>query len=274
MGDGQYKIGAIIQARLGSTRLPNKVLKQLPSGTNKTVISQIINQINKINIIDDVLVATSKSSINDELENYLLGIDVSCFRGSEEDVLSRFYYIVQEYNYDYVLRFTGDNPIIDQGYLKEFLNYCINNGLTYANTSNLPLGCNFEFISAKEINKAHLGTDNKYDREHVTPFIKKNAELKETYIFENYSNHFNLRLTIDYPTDYLVIDYLFKKIVKNEISLSRIEKIVAKEKWILNVNNNIQKRKFEYLSEEIEFILPFLDEYELIRIRKKLLNEK
>ena len=132
MAVGQFKIGAIIQARLGSSRLPNKVLMPLPLGSNQTILSQIIKKIKEVDVICDVVVATSKLPINDKLEEYIRNLNIDCFRGEEEDVLSRFYHISQERNFDYVIRFTGDNPIVDTEYLKQFINNFLKKKLEYS----------------------------------------------------------------------------------------------------------------------------------------------
>ena len=90
MGVGQFKIGVIIQARLGSSRLPNKVILPLPVGSKKTIISEIIESVKDLSEISNVIVATSTSKVNDRLESYLDSLKVECYRGSENDVLSRF----------------------------------------------------------------------------------------------------------------------------------------------------------------------------------------
>ena len=121
MAVGQFKIGVIIQARLGSTRLPNKVMLPMPLGSERTIISEIIERVKDVSEISNVIVATSISKVNDDLESYIDSLKVECYRGSENDVLSRFYEIVIKHNFEYVIRLTGDNPIVDNILLKEFI---------------------------------------------------------------------------------------------------------------------------------------------------------
>ena len=182
MAVGQFKIGVIIQARLGSTRLPNKVMLPLPVGSEKTIISEIIERVKDVSEISNVIVATSISKVNDDLESYIDSLKVECYRGSENDVLSRFYEIVIKHDFEYVIRLTGDNPIVDNILLKEFISNFISNDLDYSYSNNLPLGCNFEMMKASEIIKAYKNTEDLFDKEHVTPYIKRFAKKTEDFL--------------------------------------------------------------------------------------------
>jgi spore coat polysaccharide biosynthesis protein SpsF len=273
MAAGQFKIGAIIQARLGSTRLPNKVLMPLPIGSNETILSQIIKKIKEVDIISDVIVATSKLPINDRLEEYVKSLNIDCFRGEEEDVLSRFYHISQERNFDYVIRFTGDNPIVDNLLLKEFISNFISNDLDYSCSNNLPLGCNFEMMKASEIIKAHENSKNVFDKEHVTPFVKRNSNKTADFTFNNIKVIPNLRLTIDYASDYALINLIYAMLKDKSKSVKNIINIITENLWLLDINNNnFQKKEFKNIDEEIKNILPLIKERELNRLQKILIN--
>lgn len=271
MVDGQFKIGAIIQARLGSTRLPNKVLMPLPIGSKSTIISTIINRLSPIKRLNDIVVATSTKTINDELEASESLQDVSCFRGQEDDVLSRFYHIVKEHKYDIVIRLTADNPIIDQVYLEEFIENFISKNLDYSYSKNLPLGCNFEIMKTSEIIKAHENSKTDYDKEHVTPYIKRTAKHIEYYDFSNYTGRSDIRLTIDYPSDYAFVQLLFTMLKDQVINLNSINELVNANEWLLDINkDNFQKINFESLDDEINEIETFLTKREFHRIHKIL----
>ena len=268
---GQFKIGAIIQARLGSTRLPNKVLMPLPIGSNETILSQIIKKIKEVDIISDVIVATSKLPINDRLEEYVKSLNIDCFRGEEEDVLSRFYHISQERNFDYVIRFTGDNPVVDNLYLKQFINNFFKKKLEYSYSTNLPLGCNFEMMKSSEIMQAYENTEDMFDKEHVTPFIKRNAKRKEYFTFENIQLNENLRLSVDHPSDYALMTMIYSLLKNKQKSVKNIFKLIDNNNWMVNINkDNFQKKKYLNIDEEIEEIIPFLKERELVRLEKLL----
>ncbi|UAB76415.1 cytidylyltransferase domain-containing protein [Mesoflavibacter sp. SCSIO 43206] len=269
---GHYKIGAIIQARLGSKRLPNKVLMPL-GGNDNTIISQIISQLKKVEQIEKIIVASSLKKANDLLETYVLSLNTECFRGSEDDVLSRFSHILKNNSFDYVLRFTSDNPVVDIKYLKEFINNVLTKELDYSYSQNLPLGCNFEMIKANLITDAHQKTTKSYDKEHVTPYVKRTAKKQELYNFKIDTLFSKLRLTIDYPSDYSFVFLISCLLKDQELNINNIYKLVSQNLWLLNINNdNYQKKEYLNLEEEIADLLPIVKEREFKRIEKLLLN--
>ena len=273
MAVGQFKIGAIIQARLGSTRLPNKVMLPLPVGSERTIISEIIERVKDVPEISNVIVATSISKVNDGLESYIDSLKVECHRGSENDVLSRFYDIVIKHKFKYIVRLTADNPIVDNILLKEFISNFISNDLDYSCSNNLPLGCNFEMMKSSEIIKAHENTEDLFDKEHVTPFIKRNAKITEDYIFNNIKINNNLRLTVDYASDYAFINLIYNMLKGKSKSVKNIINLVEKNSWLLDINkSNFQKKEFKNISEEIKNILPLIKQRGLKRLQKLLIN--
>ena len=273
MAVGQFKIGVIIQARLGSTRLPNKVMLPLPSGSSGTVISEIVERLKNISEISDVIVATSKSKVNNDLENYINDLRVKCYRGSEKDVLSRFYNIIIKYKFQYVIRLTADNPIVDNILLKQFIINFISNDLDYSCSNNLPLGCNFEMMKSSEIVEAHKNTQDPSDREHVTSFIKRNANKRSIYAFNNIKVIPNLRLTIDYASDYAFINLIYTMLKSKSKSVKNIINLVEKNKWSLAINkNNYQNTEFKNINQEVENIFPIIIERKLNRLQKLLKN--
>ena len=273
MAVGQFKIGFIIQARLGSTRLPNKVMLPLPVGSERTIISEIIERVKDVSEISNIIVATSISKVNDDLESYIDSLKVECFRGSENDVLSRFYEIVLKHNFEYVIRLTGDNPIVDNILLEEFITNFISNDLDYSYSNNLPLGCNFEMMKASEIIKAYKNTEDLFDKEHVTPYIKRFAKKTEDFLFNNIDVTNNLRLTIDYASDYAFINLIYMMLKNKSKSVKNIIKLIEGNLWLLDINNtNFQKKEFKNIDEEIENILPLINERELFILKKMLVN--
>ena len=272
---GHCKIVAIIQARLGSSRLPNKVLLPLPVGSKNTIISHIISQLDKVSFISKIVVATSKSQINDKLENYLTSLKVSCYRGDEEDVLSRFYDIATNNDFDFIIRLTADNPVLDIHYLEEFVKNCIDKDLDYSYSKNLPIGCNFEIVKTFKLIESYSLVTSKYEREHVTPYIKTHSKKIEFYKFKNIHVKDNLRLTVDYPSDYAFLNLLFSFLKEKEISLNNIYGILNLKPWLLEINKEShQKREWLNLEEEMEEILSISKSLEMNRINKVLENVK
>lgn len=172
-----------------------------------------------------------------------------------------------------MIRFTADNPIIDVNFLQEFLSNFKTKDLDYSYSNNLPLGCNFEIMKSEQLVLAQEFANTVFDKEHVTPYIKRTASKIEYYKFKNYQPLENLRLTIDYPTDYAFIQLLFVMLKNKDKTLENIDYLVSKTAWLLDINkNNFQKKEYNNLEEEITALLPFLQEREFNRI-EKILNK-
>ena len=139
---------AIVQARMGSTRLPNKVMKY---AVGKPMIQHLIERLSRSEIIDKIVIATSEETMNDTLENYVKGLGYDVYRGSEDDVLDRYYRVALQYNPDIVVRITGDCPLICYEVTDMVINYFIT-GLPQSYNS-YPGGLDTEVFSNNVLKK-------------------------------------------------------------------------------------------------------------------------
>lgn len=266
MADGQLNksnIGAIIQARMQSSRLPGKILMPLPFPTGKPIIEQIVENLSS-NFIENIFIASSENKENDPLEKFCQTKKIICFRGSEENVLSRFITIIEAYNLDHVIRLTGDNPIVDNQSLSKVLEVHLTNQNDYTNSSGLPLGMNIEVAKASSLLEASTNTAlTKDDLEHVTLFLKKNKKYKKETINFN-SGVSNLRMTIDYPADFAMFSVLFTLNSGVPPTLEQLKRLLEENLWIKQINENaIQKQHFNDLSEEVEYAYNLLKSFDL-----------
>ncbi len=239
------KIGAIIQVRNNSTRLPGKVLMPLPFPNGESLLFHILKEIRKSNNIDDIYLATTNNSIDDEIEKFGKKNGVKVYRGSEDDVLSRFVGIIDIEESDVVIRLTGDNPFIDIESLDAAIDYHINSDNDYTKTEGLPLGMNFEIVNSKALTLLNEHELTASDKEHVTLFFNRTDKFhKSVYKFEEYGDIENLRLTVDYPSDYAMASFLFSMVEKHEIKwLDLITKVKDEMPWVFKINHlNIQKQ--------------------------------
>lgn len=249
MADGQLskiKVGFLIQARMKSIRLPNKVLMNIPLGSGKPIIQWIVDELKRSVFAGEIIIATSINSENDVLFDFCRSKHIKCFRGSEEDVLSRFIKIEESEKFDVIVRLTADNPIIDIAILDKTIQFHLDSKNDYTKTEGLPIGMNFEIISPRtllDLQNQHLSSS---DKEHVTLFIKNsNLYKKGIYCPVPNSTVKNLRLTVDYPSDFMVISSvlsLASETNKVEFGLVFIEKIFRDYPWIFDINSgNIQQ---------------------------------
>ena len=202
------KIVAIVQARMGSTRLPNKVMKLI---NGKPMIQLLLERLSKSKEINQIVVATSTNEGNLPLVNFIQQAGFDCEQGSEDDVLDRYLYAAKKYNADVIVRITGDCPLVDATLVDDcILNFrsskldylCNNYPPTY------PDGLDIEVFTIAALEFAHNTTKDKFDREHVTPFFRKPGKFK-TKTLKNPDNLSNLRWTVDELDDFYVIEKVF-----------------------------------------------------------------
>ena len=141
------KIGAIIQARYQSTRLPGKVMMPLPLPSGKPLLQHITDSALLSKVIDKVCIATSTLFKNDVIVDFANKQGIDVFRGNDKDVLSRFIALTRKHQFDIVVRLTGDNPLLDAQRLDEAIQYHLDEGNEYTKTQGLPLGMNFEIVN-------------------------------------------------------------------------------------------------------------------------------
>ena len=128
------KVGAIIQARTGSSRLRGKVLLKLPYGGEKTVLEHVIGRVKRAQTVEEVVVATTTKKEDDAIVRIAEEMGVKVFRGSEKDVLSRYYHAAKEHRLDIVVRITSDCPCIDPEIIDGAVRLHLQSGADYTRT--------------------------------------------------------------------------------------------------------------------------------------------
>ncbi len=273
------KIGAIIQARSSSTRLPNKIFLSLPYKSNISVLEHIINRSKKVHLLDEIIVATTYKKDDDVIENFCNKIGINCFRGDEDNVLSRFYAAAENNKIDIIIRLTADNPCIDYNLINSTIRFHINESNDYTFTKDYPVGLNIEVCSFIALKKAYQNVTEIYEKEHVTPYIYKSHPEYFKIGMVNSGEPLrrpDIRITLDTEEDYILLctvyDYLY---YKNNFFLSEdIVKLFVEKPWIGMINKKIiQKKIFNTLEEEIEESIKILDLQDLKRVKVYLVNK-
>ena len=262
---GKRKIAAIIQARYGSSRLPGKVLMNLPFSSDDTVLSQNVTRLSKVKALDEIIVATSVNESDNIIYNYCVKNNIICERGNENDVLNRFLYVAEKRNIDVIVRITCDNPIILIDKLEDVIDQHIKNNADYTRNLNLPYGTSFEIMNFETLKLVYQSPDlSESDKEHVTPFIKRHNE--KFHIQEiNHNLDFNFRFTIDYPSDYAVMNIIFQylKELNYVYDIHTLIHFIKNNKWLETINGQgIQKKQFDTTAEEINSAIKLLEQLE------------
>lgn len=237
------KILAITQARYGSTRLPAKILKKVNS---QTLLEIHLRRILQSKMINKLKIATT----DEEGSKYIIDIadkvGVDYYKGSVEDVLSRFYSTAETENPDYVIRLTSDCPLIDPNIIDELIKFIIGSDYDYVSTdsASFPDGLDTEVMKFSVLKRAYEEAVLKSEREHVTPYIWKNGTANGGNIFKTYKypnlagnyNANNYRITIDEPEDFEVIKILIENLGTDKDWKTYIDFLI-KNKDVYNINS-------------------------------------
>ena len=230
---------AIIQARMGSTRLPKKVMLEV---LGKPVLWHVVNRVSKAKLIDGLIIATTVNLEDDIIVKFCKNNDILVFRGSENDVLDRYYQCAKEYGIKDIVRITADCPLHDPNiidmaireYLKGKYDYVCNT-IQYT----FPDGFDVEVFSFGALEDAWKNANLPSEREHVTPFIKKNEKFKKKNIYSNKKYPAN-RCSLDYIDDYEFIKRIYEGIGKEMFYIDDVMDYVKKNPEILKINQHIK----------------------------------
>ena len=243
------KIIAIIQARMSSSRLPGKTMMQI---CNKPLIEHIVNRVTSCNQIEEVILATSNDSSDDILYQWAKNHSITCYRGSLEDVLDRFYNAAALNYADVVVRITGDCPLIDPGTIDEVVQGFIQGDYDlYSLGGAFPDGLDcqvFSFKSALEV--AWKQSTLLSEREHVCPYIENNPALFKLGALEKFSSDRSIRLTLDQQEDFELINKIYEHLYyKNPLfDIHTIFEFLDNNPALLDINSAIIRNEGYYKS--------------------------
>lgn len=202
------KVVAIVQARMGSTRLPNKVMKEIGG---VPMIELLLARLSRAKEIDQIVVATSVDEKNEPLASHVQKLGYLCIRGSENDVLQRYLDAAHVSNADVVVRVTGDCPLIDPEVVNEVVAHFKNQDIDYvSNTSppTYPDGLDTEVFTLAALERAASESQDSFDHEHVTPYLRRPGLFKTAGI-THAEDLSGLRWTVDEPADFEVVSNVF-----------------------------------------------------------------
>jgi spore coat polysaccharide biosynthesis protein SpsF len=233
----------IIQSRMGSTRLPGKVLKPLGATDN---MDYVVSRCRAIIGVDEVVVATSTLPGDDALETWCREFGVPCFRGSEQDVLARYYFCAKEYHPDYVIRVTADCPFLDYQLAGDVLKLAVEQKLDYVFYPPLPHGLVIEPIPFAKLEWMHFNTTEDRHREHVTYYLNEYREQYQTLVWQlpEILCHPELRLTLDTAQDYQLLSKIADHFSHDKlIPTQDVITYLLANPDIASINSTIQQKK-------------------------------
>ena len=197
----------VVQARMGSTRLPGKVLKDI---AGRPMLSYQMERLRRVKRVERIVVATPDHPADDAVERFCQKEKIACVRGSEDDVLARYHLAIERFPADVVVRITADCPLIDPAIVDEAIAAYEPDYVSNMLEKTYPYGMAVEVFSAQTLREAHREAKDPAEREHVTPFIWRRPQryrLKSLTMTPNLSHH---RWTVDTPEDFELVSRLLK----------------------------------------------------------------
>lgn len=233
------KIVALVQARMGSTRLPNKVMK--PIG-GVPMIELLLSRLSRAKEIDQIVVATSVDARNQPLVQHVQGLGFACEQGSENDVLDRFVQAAQKHQAEVVVRITGDCPLVDPELVDEVIRGFKAAGVDYFSNISPPTypdGLDIEVFTFKALEKANQETSKPFDHEHVTPHLRESGRFK-TAAMQNDQDLSALRWTVDEPADFAVIEKIFQHFhPRTDFTWGEVLALQSAQPEMFNINQHL-----------------------------------
>ncbi len=242
------KIACIIQARVGSTRLPNKVLLKV---SYKEILIHVVERVLRATKIDDVIVATTTSPNDKMIVDLIENLDherVTTFQGSEEDVLDRYFQAAKDSSSDVVIRITSDCPLIDWELLDQMINKFIDGNYDYISNvltkRTYPRGLDIEIFSFAVLKKMWELRDKKREREHVTTYVRENPSLFKTMNFQQECDLSHLRWTVDEEDDLKLVRIIYEELYhKPGFRTDDILELINRRPELATMNIHVEQKK-------------------------------
>lgn len=239
------KIISILQARVSSTRLPEKVLKGL---LGRPMLARQIERVRRAEMIGELIVATSGQREDDAIEALCRDVGVTCFRGSLNDVLDRFYQCARHYNPDHIVRLTGDCPLADPAIIDGVVRFHLEGDYDY--TSNTleptwPDGIDVEVMRYRCLAEANEEAELPSEREHVSSFIYKRPERYHLGSVVQKEDNSSLRLTVDEPEDFDLVSRIYERLYPRNpaFGLDDVMNLLAGSPELIRLNNQFARNE-------------------------------
>ncbi|MGE7766859.1 cytidylyltransferase domain-containing protein [Peribacillus sp. NPDC096540] len=242
------KVVAIIQARMGSTRLPGKVMKEV---LGKPLLEYQIERVRRSKLINKIVVATTTKETERPIVDLCERLSVAYFRGAEDDVLMRFFEASSKYEAEVVVRLTSDCPLIDPNVIDKVIYEYLSKISLYDYVSNTiertyPRGLDIEVFSMKALEQSYREARGTVYREHVTPYIYHHPDKFKLAFVKHHIDLSSFRLTVDTEDDLVLIRLLINSLYERNKKYFTLEDIIYllqdKPEWVL-INSHIEQKE-------------------------------
>ncbi len=237
------KIAAIVQSRMSSTRLPGKVMAKV---VDKPLLSHVIRRAERSQILNDVIVATTNNLSDDVIASYCAENSISCFRGSEDDVLDRYYHVALAYKIDTIVRITGDCPLLDPNVVDHVIRfYCSGNYDFVTNTlpCTYPDGLDVSVFSFAVLKQTWHESRLQSEREHVVPYIRNHPEIFNIGNVSHTEDLSSFRWTVDEPQDLEFVRQVYGILGHDDFGMDDIVDLLQSKPELAQINQGIVRNE-------------------------------
>jgi len=240
------RVVAIVQARTGSTRLPSKVLLDLAGAP---VLERVLTRLQRCRRLDEVVVATTDLSRDDVLAELCQQHGWPVFRGSEQDVLDRYYQAASAHAAEAVVRITSDCPLIEPKVVDRVVDEFLQRqpAVSYASNAvprrTYPRGLDTEVFTFTALERAWREDDRPAYREHVTPYINSNPELFSIHCVEHSEDYSHLRWTVDTPEDLELVRRIYDALGGDDFTWDEVRALLDEHPQWLEINRHVEQKK-------------------------------
>ena len=278
------KIAAIVQSRMGSSRLPGKIMKPLPVNGNKHALDHVFYRLQKSRKIDEIIIATTKDSADEIIVETAKKQKNNFHRGSVNNVLERYYETAKKFNVNTIVRVTSDCPcidpeIVDKG-IEEHLFHQADFTFLNPKQHKFLMGLGFEIFHFDTLEKAYKHATKDFEKEHVGPYIYFSHPEKfkiHTFSVNAELPDFHFRVTLDTQQDYITLSAIFDMLYSSnpDFRLKDLINFYKKHSWIQEINKNIEQKKVhKNIKEEIDIVMEYCQKQDLHRMHAYLKKHK
>lgn len=243
-------VGAIVQARVNSSRLPGKVLKTV---LGRPLLELLIERLTFCRRLDDIIIATTGSPEDDPVRDLAVRLGIKCVRGSEDDVLDRYFQAAREFHVDHIVRITGDCPLADPGVIDGVIEAYMDvesgmaryDYLSNATEPTFPDGLDVQVFSFEVLKRLHQCSQKQYQREHVCTYILENSQEFKTGNLRCRRDLSHYRWTLDNPEDYELIKAIYEGLYlrKKNFRMEDILEFLKNNPGLENLNKGLTRNE-------------------------------
>jgi spore coat polysaccharide biosynthesis protein SpsF len=236
------RVVAIIQARMGSTRLPGKVMKDL---AGDTVLARVVERVRRASEIEAVVIATTHQTADDSIVDECRRLKVRVFRGEVNDVLDRYYHAAKEVRAEAIVRITSDCPLIEPEITDKTVRAFLEQRPDYASNvlkRTYPRGLDTEIMSWEALDRSWREAEEPYQREHVTPYIYENADQFALHSVFGETDYSALRWTLDEPEDLAFLRAVYKRMENDRFSWRDVLALLDREPGLIELNRHVSQK--------------------------------